>query len=152
MSQQATPTALGDSEIKEKARQKVIDDYGLSPDSGTDVEEEEEPTWQEDFRGNDHTNPNHILKDGEVLCGSISADDLIPHKLFLSTRELLLHPASNARSPESYCQTCLASFRKQYDFNLDEEDLHCPECGSQMKSYTDPRDGTYKCDACNWEY
>lgn len=142
---------VADGGIQEQARQRVIDEYGLSPDTATSTEEKT-PEWQEDFKGTDPENPNHILRDGDVLCQTIDADQLIPRELPASVREILLHPASEARSPNAYCDTCLSMFRDQHDFNLTADDLHCPDCGSQMKSCTHPERGTYKCKGCRWGY
>lgn len=140
-----------DGGIREQARQQVIDEYGLSPDSPADTEDES-VEWQEDFKGFDPDNPNHILQNGDVLCQTIDADALAPRELPSTVREILLHPESEARSPEAYCDTCLSMFRDRYEFNLSKDDLHCPECGSQMKSCTHPKRGTYKCKGCGWGY
>ena len=133
-------------EIKEKARQRVIDEYGLS---SVGDRQPRSPEWENGFADLDPENPSHIIQNGESLCGC-STKPLAVSELFGVTREILLHPDTTLTTPDQFCQTCLAAFRRDYEFTLTADQLECPQCGSQAKSVTDLRAGVTSCKGCGW--
>jgi len=143
-----------DDEIRDAARERVIEEHDLNPDAAGDKDAVEgiyNAEWMDSFANCDPDNPNHILHNGEVLCETVEKDALtVPTKMFEHTRESLLHPETRMRTPDRFCKHCLEEFRDQYDFALDAEDLRCPDCGSQSQAVIDPRHGVTKCKGCQW--